>query len=155
MIQRAVGAGAFAQIGQVGANVKAFTDPAVSIGVIYSYRVAAFNTSAQSGWSNTATATYPSLPAAPTITSAIAARTSATTERITVNWASVPGATGFMSPVELDQYVATIAGSVTVGNVTSVRPANLAIQTWYVRMYATNLAGQSPPSTVKTVAPAP
>ena len=140
-IQRAVGAGAFAQIGQVGANVKAFTDPAVSIGVTYSYRVAAFNTSAQSGWSNTATATYPSLPAAPTITSAIAARTSATTERITVNWTSVPGATGYIVQWSSTNTFATIAGSVTVGNVTSVRPANLAIQTWYVRMYATNLAG--------------
>ena len=105
MIQRAVGAGAFVQIGQVGANVKAFTDPAVSPGVTYSYRVAAFNTSAQSGWSNTATATYPSLPAAPTITSAIAARTSATTERITVNWASVLGRHWLHRPVELDQYV--------------------------------------------------
>ena len=139
----------------MGANVKVFTDPAVSSGVTYSYQVAAFNTSAQSGWSNTATATYPSLPAAPTITSAIAARTSATTERITVNWASVPGATGYIIQWSSTNTFATIAGSVTVGNVTTVRPTGLAIQTWYVRMYATNLAGQSPPSTVKTVAPAP
>jgi FtsP/CotA-like multicopper oxidase with cupredoxin domain len=155
VIQRAVGAGAFAQIGQVGVNVKTFTDPAVSPGVTYSYQVAAFNTSAQSGWSNTATATYPSPPAVPTITSATAARTSATTERITVNWATVPGATGYIVQWSSSNTFATIAGSVTVGNVTTVRPTGLAIQTWYVRMYATNLAGQSPPSTVKTVAPAP
>ena len=93
--------------------------------------------------------------AAPTIPSAIAARTSATTERITVNWASVPGATGYIVQWSSTNTFATIAGSVTVGNVTTVRPANLAIQTWYVRMYATNLAGQSTAVHSRTVAPAP
>ena len=58
-------------------------------------------------------------------------------------------------PVELDQYVRNDRRKRHGRKRDDCPPTGLAIQTWYVRMYATNLTGQSPPSTVKTVAPAP
>jgi hypothetical protein len=154
-IQRAVNGGAFVQIAQVGLSVRQFTDPNVAQGTTYSYRVAAFNTGAQSAWSNTATVTYPVPPPATEIVSAVAQRTSATKERVTVTWEARPQATGYIVQWSSTNTFATIAGSLTVGNVTSVRPANLAIQTWYFRVIGTNIAGQGAPSSVRMVLPAP
>ena len=69
-VQRAANGGSFAEIARLAANSTAFTDGAVSAGVSYSYRVAAFNT-AGSAMSNTASVTLSgsttstTVPAAP------------------------------------------------------------------------------------------
>jgi hypothetical protein len=123
----------------------------IAPGTTYTYRVAAVNAIGQSAYTNTATAIVPALPAAPAITGATAAR-SGNGERVTVTWSSVAGATGYTIQWSATQAFTSIAGSGTVGNTTTFTTGQFARQTWYIRVIATNLVGQSPPSTVATVA---
>ena len=67
-IERCNGAGCttFAEITTVGANVVTYQDAGLTAGTSYSYRVRAYNVAGSSGYSNTATATPPTVPASPT-----------------------------------------------------------------------------------------
>ena len=67
LIERALGAGAFVQIAQVGANVTSWVDATVLPLTVYRYRVRATNLGGNSAYSNTASVTTPSNapPAAP------------------------------------------------------------------------------------------
>ena len=66
-IERALGAGAFSQVGTVGAGVTIYADSGLTAGTSYSYRVRASNSGGDSAYSNTASATtLPTPPAAPT-----------------------------------------------------------------------------------------
>lgn len=56
-IERSSGGGAFAQVGQVGANVTTFTNSALTSGTTYTYRVVAYNSTGTSPYSNTASGT--------------------------------------------------------------------------------------------------
>src|SRR5207237_2283481 len=56
-IERALGAGAFSQVGTVGAGVTIYADTGLTAGTSYSYRVRASNSGGDSAYSNTATAT--------------------------------------------------------------------------------------------------
>ena len=56
-IERALGAGAFSQVTTVGANVTTYTDSGLAASTSYSYRVRAWNTSGDSTYSNSASAT--------------------------------------------------------------------------------------------------
>jgi hypothetical protein len=56
-IERRLGTGAWAQIGQVGANVRTFASTGLTAGTTYSYRVLAYNTAGVSAYSNEASAT--------------------------------------------------------------------------------------------------
>jgi hypothetical protein len=58
-IERKVGAGAFAQIDQLPANVNTYDDTTVLANTTYTYRVRAFNVPGDSGYSNEASATTP------------------------------------------------------------------------------------------------
>src|SRR5205807_1708684 len=55
-IERALGAGAFSQVGTVGAAVTTYADRGLTAGTTYSYRVRASNSGGYSAYSNTATA---------------------------------------------------------------------------------------------------
>jgi len=55
LIERSTGGGVFAQIAQVGANVKSVTVSGLLKNQSYSFRVRAFNTGGNSGYSNTVT----------------------------------------------------------------------------------------------------
>jgi FtsP/CotA-like multicopper oxidase with cupredoxin domain len=81
-IERVIGAGAFATVGTVGANVTGYSDTTVQIGVTYSYRVFAFNIVGDSLPSNTATVTTSPLPAAPTNLTFV----TSTPQSVTVSW---------------------------------------------------------------------
>jgi len=63
-IERATGAGSFAEIATTGADATGFTDNTVAAGTAYSYRVLATNTAGPSGPSNTAGVVTP-LPVVP------------------------------------------------------------------------------------------
>jgi subtilisin family serine protease len=66
-IERKTGAGAFAQIAQVAANVTTYNNIALTAGTEYTYRVRAYNAAAASGYSNEAAeTTFPPPPPAPT-----------------------------------------------------------------------------------------
>jgi hypothetical protein len=56
-IERALGAGAFAQIASVGADAVTYTDSGLAAATAYSYRVRAYNAGGYSAYTNTATAT--------------------------------------------------------------------------------------------------
>ena len=65
-IERKIGAGAFAQFGTAAANATSFADTALVANTEYVYRVRAFNVTANSAYTNEATAkTFPVPPAAP------------------------------------------------------------------------------------------
>jgi FtsP/CotA-like multicopper oxidase with cupredoxin domain len=154
VIERAANGGAFTTLGtapaRAGTGSVSYLDSTIKADTTYAYRVAAVNVAGQSAFTNTATATVPALPAAPVISSATAAR-SGTGERLTVRWAAVAGATGYRVEWSSSAAFTSIAGSGTVGNVTSFTSGTLPRQTWSVRVVATNLAGSSPPSAVSTV----
>ena len=61
----ATSTGTFAAIGTVAANVKTFTDPAAMAGNCY--KVTAFNSVGESGFSNTACVVSPSAPSNATV----------------------------------------------------------------------------------------
>jgi fibronectin type 3 domain-containing protein len=52
-VQRALGAGSFVLLAELGANVTSYTDTTVKAGKTYQYRVRAFNGAGVSAWSNT------------------------------------------------------------------------------------------------------
>jgi len=62
---RGVGCTTFAQIATVGANVTTYWDIGLSANTAYSYRVRSYNSAGDSGYSNTASATTLTPPAAP------------------------------------------------------------------------------------------
>ena len=55
LVERSVNGGAFAQIAQVGANVRTFTNSSLNKNTSYTYRVRAFDANGNSAFSNTAT----------------------------------------------------------------------------------------------------
>ncbi|MEQ1758998.1 MAG: fibronectin type III domain-containing protein, partial [Vicinamibacterales bacterium] len=66
-IERATGAGEFAEIGTVAANVTTFTDSTVAGSTAYSYKVRAIHAAAASDYSNTATVSTPAANASATM----------------------------------------------------------------------------------------
>jgi hypothetical protein len=56
-IERRIGAGAWMQVGEVGANVTTYANTGLIAGTTYAYRVLAYNASGISGYSNEASAT--------------------------------------------------------------------------------------------------
>ena len=65
-IERRTGAGSFAEVGTVGAGVTSWTNTGLTADTAYTWRVRATNAGGDSSYSNEASATPPSLPAAPT-----------------------------------------------------------------------------------------
>ena len=55
LVERKLGAGSFAQVASLGANVQSWVDTGVTNGSTYSWRVRASNAAGQSAYSNTAT----------------------------------------------------------------------------------------------------
>jgi PKD repeat protein len=65
-IERSSGGGGFAQVAVTGAGVTTYPNTGLTAGIAYTYRVIAVNAAGDSTASNTATATTPTPPAAPT-----------------------------------------------------------------------------------------
>jgi len=77
-VERSSDGRSFAQIGQAGANVAAWTDTGLNSGTVYYYRVRAFNNSGNSAYSNVGSAqtqsTASSAPTTPTSDATLTAR---------------------------------------------------------------------------------
>jgi len=130
-----------------------WVDSTVSIGTTYVYRVLARNIAGDSAPSNPVTAAVV-LPGAPTITTATAARVG-NNERVTVTWADVADESGYTIQWSDSDTFTTVAGSGTAAaNAITFTTGNIAQQTWYFRMSATNPVGSSDWSAVVTVAAA-
>lgn len=85
-IERRTGAGSWARIGQVGANVTTYTNTGLTAGTTYSYRVLAHNASGVSGYSNAASATtLPGTGARPSAPTNVGARAITPTEFL-ITW---------------------------------------------------------------------
>ena len=87
-LERATGGGGFVLVAVLGANVTAYSNTGLITGTTYTYRVKAYEGPNESDPSNTATATTPAPPAAPTGLVA----TPVTSTRIDLQW--VDNATG-------------------------------------------------------------
>jgi titin len=142
-IERKTGAaGTYAQVGSVNANVKAFADTNLVGGTQYFYRVRAFNTGGNSGYSNEANAkTFPNAPAAPT---ALAA-TVAGGDQVTIAWQDNSNdEDGFKVESKLGAE-GTYTQVATVGpNVTNYESTDLTEGvTYFYRVRAFNVGGNS------------
>ncbi len=84
-IERKTGAGSFVQIDQVGPNQTTYSNTGLTASTTYTYRVRAFNSAGNSGYSNEASATTLSIPQPPVTPSNLAA-TAVSSSRIDLSW---------------------------------------------------------------------
>ncbi len=129
-----------------------FTDPAVTQGSTYAYRVAAENVAGLSGYAGPTSVTV-NAPAAPSGVTATAAR-QGNGERITATWAVVAGASAYDVQWSTSPAFATINGSASTPG-TSLTTGTVTRTTWYVRVRAVNGLGSSAWTPAPSVAPAP
>jgi hypothetical protein len=134
----------FAQIAQLGAGVSSYGDSALSASTTYVYRVRAFNSAGNSGYSNTATAItlQSSLPLPP---SKLAA-TVASTSQINLTWKdNSTNESGFKVERCLGTGCTNFAQIAQLGaGVTSYSNTGLTASTTYLyRVQAFNSAGNS------------
>jgi hypothetical protein len=146
-VERCTGAScsSFTQIASLGANVTSYSNTGLSASTSYSYRVRAYNTGGNSGYSNTASATTqaaPTVPAAPTNLIATAASKS----QINLTWTdNATNETGFKIERCKGSTCTNFAQIATVGaNVTSYSSTGLSSNTTYrFRVRAYNATGNS------------
>lgn len=141
LIERQIGSGAFTQIASVAAGLTTYNDTAVSASTLYGYRVRANNTSGNSNYSNTATATTP--VAAPVAPSGLTATASSATQ-VVLSWTDNAGnETGFL--IERKTGSGAYSQIATVGQgVVAYTDTTVSANTAYTyRVRATNAAGNS------------
>ncbi len=146
-IERCTGAGCsdFAQIATVGAGATGYSNTGLTASTSYSYRVRAYNTSGDSDYSNTDSATTQAaaaVPAAPTGLSATAVSKS----QINLTWTdNASNETGFYIERCKGSTCTNFARIATVGaNVTAYANTGLAKKTTYrYRVQAYNASGVS------------
>ena len=146
-IERSAGAGStdFSQIATVGANVTSFSNTGLTASTSYSYRVRAYNTDGESGYSNTAGAATPAAAAVPNAPSKLTA-TAVSRSQINLAWADNAGnETGFIIERAKGSTGTDFTRIATVGaNVTRYSNTGLAANTAYrYRVSAYNASGTS------------
>ncbi len=146
-IERSAGVGStdFSQIATVGANVTSFSNTGLTASTSYSYRVRAYNTDGESGYSNTASAATPPAAGVPNAPSNLTA-TAVSRSQIDLAWADNAGnETGFIIERGKGSSGTDFTRIATVGaNVTRYSNSGLAANTAYrYRVYAYNASGTS------------
>ncbi len=146
-IERCTGVGCsdFAQIATVGANVTSYSNTGLTASTSYSYRVRAYNSAGDSGYSNTASAVTPAAPAVPAAPTNLVA-TAVSKSQINLSWTDNAGnETGFYverckgATCTNFTRIATVAA-----NVTSYSNTKLTANTTYrFRVRAYNASGTS------------
>jgi hypothetical protein len=129
--------GTYAHIATTSANAVSYDDTTVAQGVTYNYRLRAYNAGGYSSYSNTATATAPSVPAAPSLSAVV----SSTTPTDVVLSYFTSGANYYtiersFTSTSSFSFLATS----TVGTYTDVNPGS---GTWWYRVTGTNNYGAS------------
>lgn len=150
-IERCAGAGCtnFAQINQAGASVRTYSDAGLATSTIYRYRVRAFNSSGNSGYSNTADATTAGSQqfAAPSNLVATAVSSAQIDLRWTDNSASEAGFSLYRSTDNVKfSLLATLGPNVTVYSYTG-RPAATM---YHFKVLAFNTSASTPYSNTAT-----
>jgi hypothetical protein len=154
-IERKIAAGSFIQIKTVGQNVGNFTDPDLTPGETYAYRVRAFNAGGTSAPSNEVSTTLPFLPAPPTLQA-----TGISTSAIRLDFSDAgPALRGFKIERSLDgggtfQQIALLESNATTYTDSDGLAPN---QTVFYRVRAFNVSGNGPysPRTRGTTLPIP
>jgi fibronectin type 3 domain-containing protein len=152
-IERSLDGTTFAEIGIVSSNVTAATDAGLSAGLSYYYRVRAYNTSGNSGYSmvgraTTVANTTPAVPAAPTGLTA-----SASSGRVTLAWTASSGATSYYVKRAMS---ATGPFSIIAAGVTATGYSDNAVvngTTYYYVLSAVNTSGESSNSSIVSATP--
>ncbi len=153
-IERCTGAGCgdFTQIATVGANVTSYANTGLTASTSYSYRVRAYNTGGESGYSNTASATTLAAPAVPNAPTNLIA-TVISKSQINLTWTdNANNETGFYIERCKGSTCTNFARIATVGaNVTSYANTGLTKNTTYrYRVVAYNASGLSGYSNIVT-----
>jgi hypothetical protein len=150
-IERATGAGSFAAIATVAANVTSYQSTGLAASTAYSYRVRASNAGGNSAYSNTASATTQAgtsqPPATPTGLTATAGNA-----QIALSWSAAANATSYnlkRSTVSGGSY--TTVGTTTTTSFTSTGLTNGT--TYYFVVSAVNAVGESANSTQVSATP--
>jgi C1A family cysteine protease len=91
-VERCTGAGCtgFSQVATLGANVTTYADKGLAGSATYTYRVRAYNSGGNSGYSNTAAAATPAAPVPPAVPTSLAAKVVSRT-RIDLAWTDSSG----------------------------------------------------------------
>jgi len=157
-IERATGAGAFAPLGTVGANVTAYSDITAQPATTYNYRVFAYNASGDSPTSNIAPATTPDIPpAAPSGMIAVPSPLSANAPTVRLSWVdNANNETSFTLQRATNAGFTTGLTTFSLGaNVTTYPDTGVATKTtYYYRLRAVNAVGTSNwTSTVSALTP--
>jgi fibronectin type 3 domain-containing protein len=158
VVERAVGAGAFSTLATVGPRINtgsvSYADTTVTAGNTYAYRVKAVNGGGSSAYSNTASVSLSSPPAAPSGLTARAARTKGLTDTVTLAWRdNANNETGFtIQRATNNTFTAGLNTSTVAANTITTQQTGLARGTiyWY-RIRAVNLSGASAWSNVVIV----
>jgi len=158
-IERAPGTtGSFTEIDTVGAGVSSYSNTGLTASTTYQYRVCAYNSIGDSGYSNTATATTPAPPPTIPVTPSSLTATAASASSINLQWAdNSPDETGF----KIERAPGTTGSFTqidTVGaGVTSYSNSGLTGSTTFqYRVRAYNTAGNSAyTNTATATTPAP
>jgi len=148
-IERAPGGTAsFTEIASVGPNASSYQSTGLSAGTSYSYRVLAYNAGGTSGYSNTATVTTLSTPAAPTNLVATVASGSQINLAWTDNATNEDGFRIERAPEGTTSFIeiATVGPSVTTFQNTGLTPGT----GYSYRVRASNGVGNSPYSNMVT-----
>jgi FtsP/CotA-like multicopper oxidase with cupredoxin domain len=138
----------------VAANVTTFIDTTVTSITQYFYRVIALNALGDSLPSNTATATTPALMLPPPINLvATASAPGAVPMSVSLTWTDTPNETSFTIQRATDAGFTAGLTAFTVGaNVTTFTDKTVApTTTYFYRVIAFNILGDSPPSNTATV----
>ena len=140
-IERSADGVSFAQIGATGANATSYADLTVAAGILYQYRIRAFNSGGDSGFSNTASIATPSItPVAPTglTTTAMSAT------RVDLTWRDNSGnETGFKIERSTDGVSFTQIGTTRSNKMLYSDTKALAGITYAYRVRAYNSYGNS------------
>jgi fibronectin type 3 domain-containing protein len=152
LIQRCTGSSCnnFAQVGSAAGSATTYSDTGASASTSFSYRVVATDAAGnQSLPSNTAIATTPGPPAAPS--NLIASAASAT--QINLSWTNNAfNQTGFKIERSLDGVTFAQIGTAGASATTYFDPTLQPVTTYYYRIRATNAAGDSAYSNIANAA---
>ena len=144
VIERSVNGGIFSVLGQVGTGIVSFTDPTISAGSTFTYRVKAVNSAGSSAYSNTASVSL-AVPAAPSNLTAGSVR-KGNNVKVTLTWVdNSNNENGFRVQWASDSGFTNILMTTTAAvNATTFTTSNLKRNTaYYFRIQSFNDSGVS------------
>ncbi len=150
VLERSANGGAYTQIAAPGPRTNtgsvSYTDTTVQAGNSYQYRVAAVNAAGTSAYAYSAVVAVPTIPLAPTLLTATAAR-QGNNDRVTLTWSAVNNATSYTIQRATNSTFTTGVTNINAGNTTSyvdtVARGTPGATTYWYHVQAVNASGTS------------